>query len=67
MMRRTTCVVRALVWGRARCSFGLSTTSQQYFSFETNQPSTTSQQYFSLRINQHQPPATSQTNWLVGN
>jgi hypothetical protein len=53
--------------GRAPCSFGLSATSQQYFSFETNQPSTTSQQYFSLRINQHQPPATSQTNRLVGN
>jgi hypothetical protein len=27
------------------CSFGLSATSQQYFSLRTNQPSATSQQY----------------------
>jgi hypothetical protein len=33
----------------APCSFGLSATSQQYFS---------------LRTNQHQPSATSQTNRL---
>jgi hypothetical protein len=46
------------------CSFGLSATSQQYFSFRTNQPPATSQQYFSLRTNQHQPSATSQTNRL---
>jgi hypothetical protein len=39
------------------CSFGLSATSQQYFSLKTNQPPATSQQYFSLRTNQHQPPA----------
>jgi hypothetical protein len=39
------------------CSFGLSATSQQYFSLRTNQPPATSQQYFSLRTNQHQPPA----------
>jgi hypothetical protein len=48
----------------APCLFGLSATSQQYFSLRTNQPSTTSQQYFSLRTNQHQPSATSQTNRL---
>jgi hypothetical protein len=46
----------------APCSFGLSATSQHYFSLRTNQPPTTSQQYFSLRTNQHQPSATSQTN-----
>jgi hypothetical protein len=46
------------------CSFGLSATSQQYFSLRTNQPPATSQQYFSLRTNQHQPSATSQTNRL---
>jgi hypothetical protein len=39
-------------------------TSQQYFSFRTNQPPATSQQYFSLGTNQHQPSATSQTNRL---
>jgi hypothetical protein len=49
----------------AACSFGLSATSQQYFSLRTNQPSATSQQYFSLRANQHQPPATSQPNRLL--
>jgi hypothetical protein len=48
----------------ASCSFGLSATSQQYFSLRTNQPSATSQQYFSLRTNQHQPSATSQPNRL---
>jgi hypothetical protein len=46
------------------CSFGLSATSQQYFSLRTNQPPATSQQYFSLRTNQHQPSDTSQTNRL---
>jgi hypothetical protein len=46
------------------CSFGLSPTSQQYFSLTTNQPPATSQQYFSLGTNQHQPSATSQTNRL---
>jgi hypothetical protein len=46
-------------------SFGLSATSQQYFSLRTNQPPATSQQYFSLRTNQHQPSATSQTNRLL--
>jgi hypothetical protein len=46
------------------CSFGLSTTSHQYFSLRTNQPPATSQQFFYLRTNQHQPPATSQTNKL---
>jgi hypothetical protein len=51
-------------WNPAPCSFGLSATSQQYFSLRINQPSTTSQQYFSLRTNQHQPPANSQTNRL---
>jgi hypothetical protein len=44
------------------CSFGLSVTSQQYFSLRTNQPPAISQQYFSLTTNQHQPSATSQTN-----
>jgi hypothetical protein len=39
------------------CSFGLSATSQLYFSLRTNQPSATSQQYFFLRTNQHQPSA----------
>jgi hypothetical protein len=43
-------------------SFGLSATSQQYFSLRTNQSPTISQQYFSLRTNQHQSSATSQTN-----
>jgi hypothetical protein len=47
------------------CSFGLSATSQQYFSLRTNQLSATSQQYFSLSTNQHQPSATSQTNRLI--
>jgi hypothetical protein len=46
------------------CLFGLSATSQQYFSLRTNQPPTTSQQFFSLTANQHQPSATSQTNRL---
>jgi hypothetical protein len=46
------------------CSFGLSATSQQYFSLRTNQPPAISQQYFSLRTNQHQPSTTSQTNRL---
>jgi hypothetical protein len=46
------------------CSFGLSATSQQYFSLRTNQPPATSQQYFSLKTNQHQPSATIQTNRL---
>jgi hypothetical protein len=32
-------------------SFGLSATSQQYFSLRTNQPPALSQQYFSLRTN----------------
>jgi hypothetical protein len=45
---------------KSPCSFGLSATSQQYFSLRINQPSPTSQQYFSLRTNQHQPSATSQ-------
>jgi hypothetical protein len=49
----------------APCSFGLSATSQQYFSLTTNQPSTTNQQYFSLRTNQHKPSATSQTNMRI--
>jgi hypothetical protein len=31
----------------APCSFGLSATSQQYFSLRTNQSPTISQQYFS--------------------
>jgi hypothetical protein len=44
------------------CSFGLLTTSQQYFSLRTNQPHATSQQYFSLTTNQHQPSATTQKN-----
>jgi hypothetical protein len=51
-------------FGAAACSLGLSATSQQYFSFRTNQPPATSQQYFSLRTNQHQSSATSQTNRL---
>jgi hypothetical protein len=45
---------------RAACSFGLSPTSQQYFSLKTNQPPAISQQYFSLRTNQHQPSAKNQ-------
>jgi hypothetical protein len=40
----------------APCSFGLSATSQQYFSLRTNQPAVTSQQCFSLRTNQHHQP-----------
>jgi hypothetical protein len=50
---------------RSPCSFGLSATSQQYFSLRTNLPSAISQQYFFLRRNQHQPSATNQTNMLV--
>jgi hypothetical protein len=34
------------------CLFGLSTTSQQYFS---HQPPAINQQYFSFRTNHHQP------------
>jgi hypothetical protein len=49
----------------APCSFGLSATSQQYFSLKANQPLAISQQYFSLRTDQHQPSATSQANGLV--
>jgi hypothetical protein len=37
--------------------FGLSATSQQYFSLGTNQPAATSQQYLYLTTDQHQPPA----------
>jgi hypothetical protein len=47
------------------CSLGLSATSQQYFSFRTNQPPATSQQYSSLRTNQHRSSATSQPNKLT--
>jgi hypothetical protein len=47
------------------CLFGLSATSQQYFSLTTNQSSATSQQYFSLRTNQHQTSATGQTNMTL--
>jgi hypothetical protein len=47
------------------CSFGLSATSQQYFSLRINQPPPTSQQYFSLKTNQHQPSSTSRTNMLL--
>jgi hypothetical protein len=50
--------------GQVACSFGLSATSQQYFSLRTNQTPAISQQYFSLRTNQHPPSATSQTNRL---
>jgi hypothetical protein len=60
-------LVRLFGWcdnSNAACSFGLSATSQQYFSLRINQPSATSQQYFSLRTNQHQPSATSQPNRL---
>jgi hypothetical protein len=46
------------------CSFGLSATSQQYFSLRTNQPPTITQQYFSLRTYQHQPSTTGQTNMV---
>jgi hypothetical protein len=49
-------------WQQTARSFGLSATSQQYFSLRTNQPPAISQQYFSLRTNQHQSSATSQTN-----
>jgi hypothetical protein len=43
----------------ATCSFGLSATSQQYFSLRTNQPPATSQSTFlSQQIStSHQPPA----------
>jgi hypothetical protein len=46
-------------------SFGLSATSQQYFSLRTNQSPAVSQQCCSIRINQHQPSATSQTIRLL--
>jgi hypothetical protein len=41
-------------------SFGLSATSQQYFSFRTNQPPTISQQYFSH--NKSAPAISHQPN-----
>jgi hypothetical protein len=43
----------------APCSFGLSATSQQYFSLRTNQASATSQQYFlsEQTSTSHQPLA----------
>jgi hypothetical protein len=47
--------VLQVFWLIGTCSFGLSATTQQYFSPRTNQSSATSQQYFSLRTNQHQP------------
>jgi hypothetical protein len=55
-------VARAELFIPSHCSFGLSATSQQYFSLRTNQPPATSQLYFYLTTNQHQQPATSQTN-----
>jgi hypothetical protein len=58
------CCVVSCVFVTSPCSFGLSATSQQYFSLTTNQPSAISHQYFSLRTNQHQPSAASQTNRL---
>jgi hypothetical protein len=54
----------AMLSSSAPCSFGLSATSQQYFSLRTNQPLAISQQYFSLRTNQQQTSATSRTNML---
>jgi hypothetical protein len=44
----------------APCSYGLSATSQQYFSLRTNQPPAISQQYFfsqnkSAPVISHQP------------
>jgi hypothetical protein len=39
--------------------FGLSATSQQYFSLGKNQSPAINQQYFYLRTNQHQAPAIS--------
>jgi hypothetical protein len=47
------------------CSFGLSATSQQYFSLRINQSPTISQRYFSPRTNQYQSSTTSQTNRLL--
>jgi hypothetical protein len=54
--------LRSLRDEQAPGSFGLSATSQQYFSLRINQPPAISQQYSSLRTNQHQPSATSQSN-----
>jgi hypothetical protein len=56
------------------CLFGLSVTSQQYFSFRTNQPSATNQQYFSLRTKppaiNHQPneqtDRSKEHSWIFG-
>jgi hypothetical protein len=42
-------------------SFGLSATSQQYFSLRTNQPPATSQQYF-LSQNKSAPTISHQPN-----
>jgi hypothetical protein len=63
-MKNSGSVNDCITYQLAACSFGLSATSQQYFSLRTNQPPAISQQYFSLRTNQHQPTATSQTNRL---
>jgi hypothetical protein len=58
-------VIRAATDERKDCSFGLSATSQPYFSLGTNQPPPNSQQYFSLR--KRPAPATShQPNEQVG-
>jgi hypothetical protein len=57
MLRATSSDIAVENFGiESPCLFGLSPTSQQYFSLGTNQPLATNQQYFSLRTNQHQPP-----------
>jgi hypothetical protein len=51
------CLQPPRIYSVPPCSFGLSATSQQYFSLRTNQPSPTNQQYF---FSQNKPaPATS--------
>jgi hypothetical protein len=63
VLRACPFMVEGRVVGMRACSFGLSATSQQYFSLRTNQPPAISQQYFSLTTNQ--PSAMSQTNMLL--
>jgi hypothetical protein len=50
---------------RAPRSFGLSATSQQYFSLRTNQPLATSQQYF-FSQNKSAPAISQQPNEQAG-
>jgi hypothetical protein len=55
-LARTRSPPKVALWCKLTpCSFGLSATSQQYFSLKTSQPPAISRQYFSFWTNQHQP------------